>query len=402
MNSALAVMKDLLMKKGITNEPDQADSKAGKSGSVLRQIPQKQLFVLEKENDNDDNDQFVDVDPEIMFKKRDSSSSEDGRIDNSDELMEIDCNKFIAECAAEASHRKRAYPQVQYRRPDPQETADDVIRRAEAGKIRMLPTPGNYQNPIQGEFGRFNGGTANQHSSVVDENYIVVGSHIDPSLRDKIKRGEYVDFSRLLPKEKSHTDESRLELIHKGGQAFFVPADRDGNNISSFYKWEQAFRVYSNVYLKEFLDCTTELIQYNHIICSASSSFTWKNVYQYDKEFRSHLGMFPECSSAIILQQAWSICLKDRVGTSFGSGGQKSGNFNRGTKEVCQHFNKGLCTAGRNCKYDHKCLECGKFGHGAHICRRRNSQGSVAPQSHTQNIANSSGFQSGSSVANMK
>ena len=266
----------------------------------------------------------------------------------------------------------------------------------------MLPTPGNYQNPIQGAFGRFNGGTVNQHSSVVDENYIVVGSHIDSSLHDKIKRGSMWISLGCYQKEKSHVDESRLELIHKGGQAFFVPADRDSDNITSFYKWEQAFRVYSNIYLKEFPDCTTELIQYNHIICSASSSFTWENVYQYDKEFRSHLGMFPECSWAIILQQAWLMCLKDRVGTGFGSGGQKSGNFNCGKKEVCQCFNKGLCTVGRNCKYDHKCLECGKFGHGAHICRRRNSQGSVALQSHTQNIANSSVSQPGSLVANTK
>ena len=32
---------------------------------------------------------------------------------------------------------------------------------------------------------------------------------------------------------------------------------------------------------------------------------------------------------------------------------------------------KGLCTAGHGCKYDHRCLECGKFGHGAHICRNK-------------------------------
>ena len=138
MNSTLAVMKDLLMKKGITNVPDHAEGRAGKSGSVPKTYSSETTIyknVLEKVNNNDDNDQFVDVDPEIMFKKRDSSSLEDGRIDTSDELMEIDCNKFIAECTAEASHRKRAYPEVQDRRPDPQKTADDMIHQAEAGKI---------------------------------------------------------------------------------------------------------------------------------------------------------------------------------------------------------------------------------------------------------------------------
>ena len=36
-------------------------------------------------------------------------------------------------------------------------------------------------------------------------------------------------------------------------------------------------------------------------------------------------------------------------------------------------FNKGKCTAGLSCKYDHRCLECGKFGHGEHICRNKKS-----------------------------
>ena len=44
-------------------------------------------------------------------------------------------------------------------------------------------------------------------------------------------------------------------------------------------------------------------------------------------------------------------------------------------KEICKRFNQGQCTAGRNCKYDHRCTvpSCGKFGHGAHICRKRNN-----------------------------
>ena len=89
----------------------------------------------------------------------------------------------------------------------------------------------------------------------------------------------------------------------------------------------------------------------------------------YDKEFRTHLNFFPKRSWAISLQQAWSIYLKDRVT-------QDAGRFNRGgkhRKEVCECYNCGLCTAGRGCKYDHRCKECGKFGHRAHICRKKNN-----------------------------
>ena len=110
-----------------------------------------------------------------------------------------------------------------------------------------------------------------------------------------------------------------------------------------------------------------QLIQYNHVICTASTTFTWENVYSYDKEFRAHMGNYPGRNWGIILQQAWSMCLKDR--NHFGKQNSNKQNFNKGKREICQRFNKGLCTAGKTCKYDHKCLGCGKFGHGVHICR---------------------------------
>ena len=48
--------------------------------------------------------------------------------------------------------------------------------------------------------------------------------------------------------------------------------------------------------------------------------------------------------------------------------------MNKGRKEICRRFNEGKCTAGLSCKYDHRCLECGKFGHGEHICRKKLNQ----------------------------
>ena len=87
------------------------------------------------------------------------------------------------------------------------------------------------------------------------------------------------------------------------------------------------------------------------------------------------MGNFPERNWSIILQQAWSMCLKDRIHSSaVGTGYNKNnfnGNFGKGKKDICKRFNKGLCTAGRGCKYNHRCLGCGKFGHDVHICRNK-------------------------------
>ena len=142
-----------------------------------------------------------------------------------------------------------------------------------------------------------------------------------------------------------------------------------GATITNFNKWEQAFHTFSNIYLQAHPHKATELIQYNHVIFTASMSYQWENVYTCDKEFRANLARYPDRSWAIILQQAWSMYLEDRI--NFNHFNNNRSFTPKHKKEICKHFNKGLCSAGKSCKYDHRCLECGKFGHSAHICRKR-------------------------------
>ena len=114
----------------------------------------------------------------------------------------------------------------------------------------------------------------------------MVGGNVDTALQEVISRGKYVDFARLLTRDRQHSDNHRLELVFKGGQTFFMPAaDRDisGGGVNSLAKWEQAFRVFSNIYLRTNPERAAELIQYNHVISLAAGSYTWENVYTYDR-----------------------------------------------------------------------------------------------------------------------
>ena len=82
----------------------------------------------------------------------------------------------------------------------------------------------------------------------------------------------------------------------------------------------------------------------------------------------------PARNWSIILQQAWSMRLRDRIKTSeFFSGTQcfikGSSKHNHGG-EVCHKFNRGKCNFGTACKYEHKCTYCFKFGHGLINCRK--------------------------------
>ena len=78
------------------------------------------------------------------------------------------------------------------------------------------------------------------------------------------------------------------------------------------------------------------------------------------------------------------MCLKDKIKHS--DDARHSGNQQHSgskIKEPCKRYNKGKCTYGSACRYEHCCSErkCGKFGHGAHICwvrlaRIKNTEGS--------------------------
>ena len=199
-------------------------------------------------------------------------------------------------------------------------------------------------------------------------------NYVDETIKDRIENGEYVDFARLLPRDRFQIEEdNRMEIVNRDGKTFFVPASSgDGASINNFSCWEQAFRVFSNIYPRRFPERSAELIQYNHIIHTAALTFTWENVYLYDHDFRLHLVRYPHRSWAIILQQAWTMRLKDRNSLSSNRTPEQRG---KGKRDVCWHYNNGRCTFGSGCKFEHKCAICGKFGHGSHICRKANGKG---------------------------
>ena len=108
-----------------------------------------------------------------------------------------------------------------------------------------------------------------------------------------------------------------------------------------------------------------------------------------------HLSNFPECNWGVILQQAWSVYLKDRIHRYDRYDNSQSSSPGSKKKEICKRFNKGKCNKGFRCNFDHRCLECGKFGHGAHICRNKTG---TDPQRQGKAGASSA---SGSSVSNV-
>ena len=108
-----------------------------------------------------------------------------------------------------------------------------MIRQAEAAKAKVFQVSGkkNFDSTLM-------------HSVVVDEEYAILGANIEESLHRKIVSNEYVDFARLIPRDRIATadSEKRLEIVYKDGKTFFQPiSERDTTVINGIYRWDQAF-----------------------------------------------------------------------------------------------------------------------------------------------------------------
>ena len=259
-----------------------------------------------------------------------------------------------------------------------EDRSKDMICQAELAKVRMLEVPGKDSidsfrdkkgdNHVFSESELF-------HSVLVDKGYSVIGRNIDPLVKQRIIRGEFVDFACLLLRDRVLAQQdTRLELYMNNGQPGFRSVT-DSEVTGSFYKWEQAFRVYSTIYTDAHPEKAKQLIQYNHIIYSASLTYMWNNVYAYDIDFRLHMSENPSRNWGIILYQAWVLHMKERVQTlnnrqDRSYSGTNSSSNNRKNGKTCWKYNRGKYTYGFNCKFEHRCGICDKYGHGAHLCQR--------------------------------
>ena len=60
-----------------------------------------------------------------------------------------------------------------------------------------------------------------------DDHFFHVTCHLDPQLKQKIRRGEFMELERLLPKDKSGvnwllTEEKKLEWVMCDGQTYLT------------------------------------------------------------------------------------------------------------------------------------------------------------------------------------
>ena len=142
-----------------------------------------------------------------------------------------------------------------------------MVLNAERSHAQMYDVTGRAFNQTQHTY------DLSIQAMVINEDYQMIDAHIDEGIRKKIQAFEFIDFGKLLSKNCPMRDEEgqRLEIVNKNGMSFLSPVgDRESITINHYGKWEQAFRVYSNILTSKYPGKSTELLQYNHTIHTAS------------------------------------------------------------------------------------------------------------------------------------
>ena len=256
-------------------------------------------------------------------------------------------------------------------------------------------------------------------AGVSDDDFFHLTCHIEPNLFHRIEKGEFVELEKLLPKDKigKSSNENRLEWVQRDGGTFLVPAQRD-SKISSFRKWEQAFRAYATIYCGANPQRSKEIWQYISVINMAASSYLWDNVYNYDIMFRHLMAFNPQRSWAVTYNQMWNSSMRDPLpknnyyqnqrapghfqNRSMHSQGKNSNGYtntytngsNAGSRkksDYCWNFNRGIpCKFGTKCKFIERCKYCDSSSHGVHSCHKlqKKTEGVAAPVQESKNENN--------------
>ena len=124
-----------------------------------------------------------------------------------------------------------------------------------------------------------------------DDEFLHVTSQIEPSLRVKIERGEFVELERLLPQDRSSgsrgddLNRQLFQLITQGTNSYLEQPTPKTGKINSIIKWDQAFRVFAAIYTNANPERASEIGQYVYVIHTAAVANPWDNVYYYDINF---------------------------------------------------------------------------------------------------------------------
>ena len=222
--------------------------------------------------------------------------------------------------------------QVQKTGPSVMDNMDGLVEEARVKSSKIILDAEHFRAAVNPPAGMASviglAGAMNEQMLDIDDQFFHVTCHVDPGMRVKIKKGDFVDLEKLLLRMKGPKgQENKLDLVYKDGQSYFIPSQGAENWITGVHKWEQAFRIYAAIYSQANPMRAAEIWQYVHVINTAVSAYIWENVSNYDYTFRQLMASHPQRSWAKIYNQMWNISMHDNISKNNQYGANNKSNY---------------------------------------------------------------------------
>lgn len=174
--------------------------------------------------------------------------------------------------------------------------ADEVIRDIQRNKADLAKPAGEWSRQLE--------------TLLIDMKHFHLTSHVDRKIRAQILAGDFtVDFCRLAPQSRSRCRaDQRLQMSIHDRKPLFTPVDKDNvKEINSYKQWEIAFKVFMGIMIGKWPEKADELLEYSHVIQTASLSYPWESVFNYDIAMRELITDNPTWLWGSICQRTWAL-----------------------------------------------------------------------------------------------
>lgn len=234
-----------------------------------------------------------------------------------------------------------------------------------------------------------------------------LGEHLPQALKDKIRKGEFVEFGLLVDqKVDNFQPPGGFSLGLNATGQIVVNQSRPQHRITTIHAWTNAFFVFTAIYLRSHPQRAQELLKYGHLLRTAASRFGGWGWRDYDIQFRMRQQSHPQNSWSVIDGELWTLYvavpppfsltsmggqLKSFRGSISGGArptaarGAHTGGIQRFSKsapqsssgsksylpKICFPFNSTGSCSRTDCRFKHRCSVCDKDGHGASTCASR-------------------------------
>ena len=207
---------------------------------------------------------------------------------------------------------------------------------------------------------------------------------VDKSTEDKILRGEYLDFTVLLPDSlnQSQVPELQVRFDDSGpGSSNMTMVRKRKPVIDTFHKWLDAYTTYMIVLVTAYPRRSLELLKYQQTISCAATKFKGLSWLTYDEQFRKRAAQDLTINWGQVDLELWTvtfsglakphcpICSSPHHNQSDCPSADPSRQQTK-SGPVCFRFNRASGCTTSSCHFPHVCRRCYSNSHSILNCPR--------------------------------